>query len=120
MLGALAIILTGCSQGQSGALNEPQNFAAYAETVFRRQNNVTSHIMLLTLDDVGKPDVFDHLLAAEKTMQQACADLIAYAQASQTESNTNLLQRIRAGKAINACAQATDHLENLLKDIKEI
>lgn len=109
-------ILTGCSQWQSGSFNEPQNFAAYAESVFRRQNNVTSHIMMLTVDDVGEPDVFDDLLAAEKTMQQACADLITYAQASQTENSTSLLQRIRAGKAINACAQATDSLENLLKD----
>lgn len=110
------IILSGCTIGKSDPTFSTQSFAAYAESVFRRQNNATSQVMMLSTEEVAVDQKdFNGLLAAEKKMHHACTDLVAYAQASQIENSTSLLQRARAGKAINACDQATYTLESLLK-----
>lgn len=113
----MSLTLFGCAGQQLRVEKVPQtmSFAAHAEAVFRRQNAATSQIMMLALDDVDAPEIYEALLKTEKNMQLACVDLTAYAVQSQTQSSASLMMRVRAGKSIYACELATSQLEKLLK-----
>ena len=95
----------------------PQNFAAQAEAVFRRQNNATSRVMMLSLEEWVNPESAEALLSAEKSMQIACELLNQYAIQSQTESSSSLMLRARAGKSVTSCDHATQTLEKLLENL---
>jgi hypothetical protein len=116
---AAANLLAGCmTLGDiPGGEDDPQSFAAYAEDVFRRQNNATSEVMTLSPDQVGDAAQYEALLSAEKNMQSACELLNDYAQRTQDGENTNLLFRSRVGIAVKNCDRATYKLETLLEDL---
>lgn len=95
---------------------KPQGFAAYAEEVFRRQNNATSQVMTLSPDDLDDPEQYDALLTAEKNMQSACELLNDYASHSQEGEKMTLLFRSRVGISVKKCDHATQKLETLLQD----
>lgn len=95
---------------------KPQGFAAYAEGVFRRQNNATSAVMTLSPDELDDAAEYEALLSAEKNMQSACELLNDYARRSQEGESSNMIFRSRVGIAIKNCDRATHKLETLLED----
>lgn len=91
-------------------------FAAYAENVFRRQNNATSMIMTLSPDELDDDAEYEVLLNAEKNMQNACELLNDYAWRSLEGESSNVIFRSRVGIAVKSCDLATHKLETLLDD----
>ncbi|MFI3119135.1 MAG: hypothetical protein QX203_04075 [Methylococcaceae bacterium] len=97
----------------------PGSFSSYAETVFRRQNSAISQLMMLSLDELENNNIYAELLAAEKSLQKACAPLNSYAEKHQEGESTSLLLSARVGKSINACDSATTTMEALLKKLDQ-
>ncbi|MEQ1635777.1 MAG: hypothetical protein ABL903_03735 [Methylococcales bacterium] len=95
----------------------PQSFSDYGESVFKRQNNATSRVMMLSLDEVEDKEAYEELLRTEKSMRNACEELNIYAEQSQNNGSSSLLLKARAGKSIKDCDQATQVLEGLLEDL---
>lgn len=112
--------LTACSLWQP-ATDTPSvtSLSAYAEAVFRRQNSAISKVMMLGLDEDESP-AYERILAAEKSVQTACAALNDYAELAQDGENTGLLLSARAGKSLQACDAATTELERLLRPLPSL
>ncbi|MGR8933205.1 MAG: hypothetical protein ACU837_02305 [Gammaproteobacteria bacterium] len=115
---ALLLLFSGCvNLGEIPSDEEKKgSFAAYAEKVFRRQNNATSIVMTLSPDELDDATEYEALLNAEKNMQNACQLLNDYAQRSQEGENPDVLFRSRVGIAVKDCDHATQRLEILLDD----
>jgi prolyl oligopeptidase PreP (S9A serine peptidase family) len=114
-----ALLLFGCANlsTTSTSGNNTQSFSAYAENVFRRQNNVTSRVMTLSPEDFSNEAQYDALLDAEKNMHNACELLNNYAQRIQDGENVSVLYRSRVGIGIKECDRATLKLETLLQNV---
>ena len=81
-----------------------------AESLFRRQNAVISQVMILTMDEENQA-----LAEAEKAMQDACAELNAYAVRLRDGLGDNLIQQQQVFNSLDECEEATQRLELLLQ-----
>jgi hypothetical protein len=115
---AVINLFTGCATlGDIPAYEKkPQGFTAYAEDVFRRQNNATSLVMTLSPDEVDDAGGYEALLSAEKNMQGVCELLNDYARRTQDKKGSTLLLRSRVGFSVKNCDRATHKLETLLEE----
>lgn len=118
LLIAAANVLQGCSIfGNISGDEEQQNFAKYAEEVFRRQNNATSEVMTLSADDLDNKAQYETLLSVERNMQNACELLNDFAARDGNGENSNVFFKARVGNAVKDCDRATQKLENLLEEL---
>ncbi len=90
--------------------NKISQLSKEAKSLFIRQNTATSRVMILTMDQE------DTLLEdAEQAMQEACAELNAYAVRLRDDLGDNLLQQQQVFSSLAACDAATEQLETLLQ-----
>ena len=85
------------------------------EELFRRQNNATSEVMMLTMDD---PDAesFTDLFEAEAEMQQACEPLNEYAVRERDKLEAGLILIKKILDAMAACEESTEQVELILNE----
>ena len=81
-----------------------------AEAIFRRQNNVVSEVMILTMDEENST-----LSGAEQEMLDACVELNAYAIRIRDKTGDDLLAKQRVLNSLDQCEAATSKLEELVK-----
>jgi hypothetical protein len=105
-LAACATITTAA--GRRLGLSSPE-FRAYAETVFRRQNEVGTELGLAIDDRAAtagtEPAALD---AAEDRLLAACAALNAMAAARRDDRPVTLSQRLESARSVPDCERATD------------
>lgn len=107
------LLISGCSVFKIPLGQEKiSQLREEAESIFRRQNTATSQVMILTLDEEDST-----LVEAEQAMQDACAELNAYAVRLRDGLGDNLLQQQQVFNSLNECDAATKHLEVLLQSI---
>jgi len=107
------ILFSGCAfvqdpLGQKKMAQLRQN----AESIFRRQNTVTSQVMILTMDEENSV-----LSDAELEMQEACAELNAYVIRAISRDDflmIDFLAQHRVISTLDDCDVATKKLEALL------
>lgn len=114
---AIAALLSGCAVpffGGYGANGQSrEEFEHHVEEVFRLQNQMTSEVMMMMLEDdeTKKPET---LLQAEQHMQQICADLNEYVSRDIDGLSSGLFLRRRVEKSAIDCEQAAMALKPLL------
>lgn len=81
-----------------------------AETIFRRENSVVSEVMILTMDEENST-----LSRAEQEMQDACAELNAYAIGIRDNTGDDLIAQQRVLSSLDDCEAAISKLEELVR-----
>jgi len=90
--------------------------ADYVESVFKRQNAISTLIMMLSDSDLSAKD-YDSLLQTEAKMQQACRLLNSYAIKEMSHESTSLLFKKQVKDSAENCEASTDDVESLLDDL---
>ncbi len=108
LLTIISQTLTGCTLF-SAALNRD-----YIESVFKRQNAISSHIMLMSESELSNVD-YDALLQAESEMQRECRLLNQAAQASIDQQNSNLSFKKQVTDSVEDCDDSLQKVEELLE-----
>lgn len=108
--------LLSCSHlggaGQAGNVLPGQSFSAYAESVFRLQNRLTSEVMMLP-DTNGKNNP-SAIVQAEQRMHQACQALNDYATQKTEGLGISLWLPMRVRQSAVACENAAKTLQAAL------
>lgn len=95
-----------------GDANHPEGFAAYAESVFRHQNKVSSRLMMLNdMDQLPDSESFE---VAESQMQNACHLLNEYAEHESDGESMSLNFKSKVQDSIELCDQSIERMEALL------
>jgi hypothetical protein len=112
----LVVVLGGCASvdvhypdGRRMYMSKAQ-FKAYAERVFRHQNQVVDQ--LIAADERGEPDA--RLLDAEETMEEACRPLITLVSAKAEHRALEISDKLAMPRAVPACEQAVAAVDALL------
>lgn len=108
-------VLTACSLFQD--IWHQDEIAEYGESVFRRQNLITSQIMMLS--EESKLSVADSqkLQQAEAQMQKDCKLLNEYATREMENTNIDLLFKKQVKDSIQGCDLSIQKMESLLKEL---
>jgi hypothetical protein len=107
-------VLTGCSLFQD--MWQQDSIAEYGEAVFRRQNLITSQIMMLSDSDVSEENL-QKLQQAEARMQKDCKLLNEYATREMDKSNIDLLFKKQVRDSIKNCDVSIQQIENTLNEL---
>lgn len=114
----LAYLLAGCALPGIGRISgtglSKEEFASYAEAVFRFQNRMTSEVMMLTSTD--EEGDYAGLLKSEQHMQQVCAPLNEYVSRDMDGLSNGLSLQQQVVKTALACDRAAHEVELLLKN----
>ena len=108
-LSLLILIAQGCAELQSIGNND--EIAEYAEAVFRRQNAVTSRIMM-SMDDELNNDI--RLQQAEVAMYDACKLLNEYSSKEMDGETMGVLFKRKVRASIEGCDESIKQVELLL------
>ena len=103
-------ILSGCTLF-SAALNRD-----YIESVFKRQNAISSHIMLISETELSKTD-YEKLLQAESEMQRECRLLNQAAQESMDQQDSNLRFKKQVTDSVEDCNASLQEVESFLENL---
>ena len=110
-------LFSGCaffSDSANGRYIDPfDGYAKYAESVFIRQNEVTSEIMMLPEDEFD-PYEYESLLDTEKEMQDACELLNEYAIREVEGQSIGLFFKRRVQNSVEGCESAIRNVETSL------
>lgn len=106
----------GCTTMPSSAL-QYDSFAAYAEAVFRHQNSLTSHIMILSDSEAFLNN--EALEKAEHSMNEACHLLNEYAEHEASGEAMGILFKHAVQNSIENCDIKVHQLETLLVNIEK-
>lgn len=87
--------------------------AAYAESVFRRQNSITSTIMMLSEDELPEDN---QLNQAEIAMHEACKLLNEYTSREMDGKPMGVLFRRKVKASIKGCDESIQKVEEILDD----
>jgi hypothetical protein len=107
----LSLLLMACSSIPPSSRNF-SNFSDYAESVFRRQNALSSRLMMLTEADLLPDD--DSLEDNEQAMHEACHLLNEYAEKESSGEFINPLFAHSVQISIEHCDQRIGALETLI------
>lgn len=107
-------ILTGCSLLSD--IWEQDTIAEYGESVFRRQNVITSQIMMLSESELS-PENSQKLQQAEAQMQKDCKLLNEYANREMDKANIDLLFKKQVRDSIQGCDASIQKMEVLLRQL---
>lgn len=94
--------------------NKTIDFRTYAEEVFRRQNQISSEILMLTDEDVVNPDLYAKLLQAEQNLQDQCQLLNEYAIRERDGVEIPLLFQQEVQSSVDDCELAMQKADVLL------
>lgn len=106
--------LTGCSLFQD--IWEQDSIAEYGESVFRRQNLITSQIMMSEVELSAANT--QKLQQAETQMQKDCKLLNEYASREMDNASMDLLFQKQVRDSIPGCDASIQKIEVLLKQLK--
>lgn len=106
--------LTGCSLFQD--MWEQDAISEYGESVFRRQNLVTSQVMMLSESELSAQDS-KKLQQAESKMQTDCKLLNEYATREMDKASIDLLFQKRVRDSIKGCDLSIQTMEATLKEL---
>lgn len=116
----IAVITTFASAACSTlppTAHQYDSFADYAEAVFRHQNKLISHIMMLSDTDVLPDD--NRLENAEESMNDACHLLNEYAEHESNGESMGLFFKHRVQASIENCDHNVKKLEALVAEIEK-
>lgn len=113
---ALLLGTAGCTT-LSPAGKEYDSFAAYAEAVFRHQNDLTSRLMALTEAEQLTDD--EPLEKAEQAMSDACYLLNEYAEMQNEGETPGLFFQREVQASVEECDQKIEQLEALMTSVKK-
>lgn len=118
---ALAVLLSACTtvdvrypDGHSERMSKAE-FKAYAERVFRHQNQVVDRLIHADTafeEQEVEPDA--RLLRAEEAMEDACRPLIKLVSAKAERRKRELADKLEMPSAAPACERAVEEVEALL------
>ena len=92
-----------------------QNTAEYVESVFKRQNAISTLVMMLADDELSAEE-YELLLQAEAKMQQDCKLLNEIARKEINNESSNLLFKKRVSDSVEGCELSIEVVESLLED----
>jgi hypothetical protein len=99
--------LLGCASAPVNSGHD--SFADYAESVFRRQNQLSSRLMMLN-DDAEDEEVFD---VADQEMRDACHLLNEYAEREISGESMSWRFKSKVQDSIEACDKSVQRMEVL-------
>jgi hypothetical protein len=116
-------LLAGCagittySEDGSIETRSQQDFEAYAESVFRRQNEAGSDLVIIYMDLDSDADAgsLEALSSAEDRMLDACRPLNDAALMWVKGEEPGFFQRLHLMNSLSSCERYTDELEYLLQ-----
>ncbi|WP_150048304.1 MULTISPECIES: hypothetical protein [Methylomonas] len=88
------------------------SFAAYAESVFRRQNELSSRLMMLSASNLLQDT--EQLDDAEHAMNDACHLLTEYAERENAGESISLMFKRQVKDSIEVCDLQIHQLEQML------
>jgi hypothetical protein len=103
--------VTGCSLFQD--IWEQDTIAEYGESVFRRQNLISSQVMMLSETDLSAENT-QKLQQAESQMQKDCRLLNEYASREMDKESIDLLFQKQVRDSIKSCDLSIQNVEALL------
>lgn len=99
--------LLGCA---SAPINSGHNsFADYAESVFRRQNQLSSRLMMLN-DDAEETEIFE---VADQQMRDACHLLNEYAEREMSGEIMSWRFKSKVKDSVESCEKSVQRMEVL-------
>ena len=108
---ALPIGLVACASVPSGR-SASDSFAAYAEEVFRHQNQLISRLMMLA--DSEEPIENETFDQEEQAMHEACQLLNEYAEREISGESMSWRFKMRVQDSIQDCDDSVRNLEALI------
>ncbi len=111
LLIAISLLLSGCSLMEM--ITHEQALSSYAESIFRRQNEVTSKLMMIPEDELDDPEA---VYQAEMNMHKACRLLNEYSQREMEGKPVSLLFKKRVRNSLEDCDESIQELEELLEE----
>ncbi len=106
-------VLSACSH--VSAVVYQSEFSAYAEQVFRRQNSMTSRIMMAASDMEEESDALQQV---EMEMHDACSLLNQYSEKEANNEKISVSFKNRVKNSIPDCDASIDAVEQQLKQVK--
>ncbi len=97
------------------AVTHEQELTVYAENLFRRQNELTSQLMML--DSLSDDD--NEIYQAELRMHEACKLLNDFAQYQMEGKSIGILFKRRVKNSLPECDEAIQELEECIEDSAE-
>lgn len=111
-------LLTGCASTSRPIIKQQnESFTEYTEALFRRQNQASSSLMVLSEEEFDETD-YQVLLDAEQEMHSACRSFNEYASILSDGSNPGILLRNKVYRSLDECDSATQDLEILLQQLE--
>lgn len=92
-----------------------QSTAEYVESVFKRQNAISTQVMMLPETEL-EPEDYDELLKAEAQMQKDCKLLNDYAVKEMNNESTSLMFKKQVRDSAEGCDDSIQEVEELLED----
>ncbi len=106
--------LTGCSLISD--IWQQDTIAEYGEKVFRKQNLITSQVMMLSESDLS-PKNSQKLQQAESKMQKDCKLLNEYASREMDKATIDLLFQKQVRDSISGCDASIQSIQLLLEQL---
>ncbi len=91
------------------------SFSGHAEDVFRRQNKMTSEILMMSEEDVDE-EKYSQLLRAEQNLQAACKLLNEYAVRERDGLETGFVFKREVKNSIEMCEKSIEEAKSVLDD----
>ncbi len=95
-----------------------QSRVDYGTSVFKRQNALSTEIMMIDDEMLLSKEDMDELLEVEMEMQQACRLLNEYALKEMDHEPISLLFKKQANDSVDDCAESISDVESLLEDVE--
>lgn len=115
LIGTLLLLSTACSSLPPAA-EEYDNFAEYAESVFRHQNLLISRIMMSDNEAIKNNAALEE---AEQTMNHACHLLNEYAEHESLGESMGLFFKREVKASIENCDRKVKLLDAMLADLNK-
>lgn len=113
------LFIPACSWNiESIELMDQDRIRMQLEDLFKRQNNASSAVMMLTMDS-PEAEQFEDLLDAEQEMLEACDPLNEYAVRELEHMDLGIMLKQQVLRAMDVCTEATDYTEKLIKKINK-
>ena len=110
-------LLSGCSITRN-VLNTKERISVYAEALFKRQNNLTQQLMLLSDEDMTLADE-EIIFQAELKMHDGCQLLNEYANREMEGKKMNVFFRRRVKNSFKACEEGVKNMESVLMAVEK-
>ncbi|MCK5728092.1 MAG: hypothetical protein KAG10_09525 [Methylococcales bacterium] len=114
----LLLLLLGSYTLSACTVMSYQSRVDYGTSVFKRQNALSTEIMMIDDEMLLSKEDMDELLEVEMEMQQACRLLNEYALKEMDHEPISLLFKKQANDSVDDCAESISDVESLLEDVE--